>query len=121
MPSPLGRSAPREPQPWERPVVRSPVLRRQAAQPGRRRAPPQRSPVPARNPTSCLALPWPWTAGGWPHDQMCNAITHRSTPMTSEHTTPTTLADQIAALNAALTSQAPAEVLATYDREIEAL
>ncbi len=41
--------------------------------------------------------------------------------MTTERATPTTLADQIAAFKAALASQAPAEVLATYNQEIEAL
>jgi peroxiredoxin len=41
--------------------------------------------------------------------------------MTTEHATSTTLADQIAALEEALASQAPAAVLATYGREIEAL
>jgi peroxiredoxin len=41
--------------------------------------------------------------------------------MISEHTTPTTLADQIAAFNAALASQAPAEVLALFGGEIAAL
>jgi peroxiredoxin len=41
--------------------------------------------------------------------------------VTTDQPTHTTLADQIAALNEALASQAPAEVLATFDREIAAL
>ena len=41
--------------------------------------------------------------------------------MTPDQATPTTLADQIAAFNEALAGQAPAAVLATYDREIAAL
>jgi peroxiredoxin len=41
--------------------------------------------------------------------------------MITEHTTPTTLADQIAALNEALAGQVPADVLATFGGEIAAL
>jgi hypothetical protein len=41
--------------------------------------------------------------------------------MTTEQATPTTPADQIAALEEALACEAPAAVLATYGREIEAL
>jgi peroxiredoxin len=41
--------------------------------------------------------------------------------MTTEQATPSTLAEQIAAFKAVLASQAPAEVLNTYNQEIEAL
>ena len=41
--------------------------------------------------------------------------------MTTEQLTTTTLADKIAALNEDLAGQLPAEVLATFGREIEAL
>src|SRR5205823_13034530 len=41
--------------------------------------------------------------------------------MTTEQVTTTTLADQIAVLNDDLARQLPAEVLATFGREIEAL
>jgi hypothetical protein len=41
--------------------------------------------------------------------------------MITEQTTPTTLADQIAAFNKSLAAQAPAEVLATFGGEIAAL
>jgi peroxiredoxin len=41
--------------------------------------------------------------------------------MTTEQATPTALANQITALNETLASQVPAEVLATFDREIAAL
>jgi thiol-disulfide isomerase/thioredoxin len=41
--------------------------------------------------------------------------------MTTEHSTPVTLADQVAAFKSGLAGKAAAEVLATYDQEIDAL